>query len=234
MLTLFSTPPAWGLPSFSPFCLKLDAYLRMAGIPYTARTGDMRKSPKGKLPWIDDDGALLGDSSAIIDYLKKKHGDPLDARLSRDERARLHTLQRMIEEHTYFALAFLRWSSEAAKPHLRAAFSKILPPLVGGLIMGLIRKDVLKSAKSQGIGRHSHAEIIDRLRLDLEAVSLSLGESPYFFGDEPTSLDAILYGFLANMLETPWDAPEKAVAEEFPNLLDHCARVKARYFAEPA
>lgn len=234
MLTVFSTPPAWGLPSFSPFCLKLEAYLRMAEIPYTARAGDIRKSPKGKLPWIDDDGSLIGDSSVIIDHLKQKHGDRLDARLSPDERARLHALQRMIEEHTYFALAILRWSSEPAKPHLKEAFSPILPPLVGGLILGVIRKGILKTAKAQGIGRHSDAELLDRLRRDLEAISLSLGDTPYFFGDEPTSLDAILYGFLANMLGTPWDAPEKAVVGEFPNLLGHCARVKARYFAEPA
>ncbi len=204
----------------------------MAGIPYTARPGDIRRSPKGKIPWIDDDGTVLGDSSAIVEYLKDKHGDTLDARLSADERARIHALQRMIEEHTYFALAVLRWSSEAAKPHLQAAFSKLLPPVFGGLIMGMIRKGVLKSAKAQGVGRHSHAEIIERMRVDLHTVSIALGDSPYFFGDEPTSLDAILYGFLPNIMETPWDAPEKDVVATFPNLLDHSARVKARYFAE--
>ena len=47
----------------------------MAEIPYEIAAGDPRKAPKGKVPWIDDDGHVLGDSAFIIQYLKQKHGD---------------------------------------------------------------------------------------------------------------------------------------------------------------
>lgn len=33
-LIVHHLPGAWGLPSVSPFCLKLDTYLRMVGLPF--------------------------------------------------------------------------------------------------------------------------------------------------------------------------------------------------------
>ena len=34
MIKLFQFPPYWGLPNASPFCMKVETYLRMTGIPY--------------------------------------------------------------------------------------------------------------------------------------------------------------------------------------------------------
>ena len=67
MITLRQFPPALGLPNASPFCLKLELYLRMAGLPYRNRyTLELHRAPKGKLPWIDDDGIAMADSGLII------------------------------------------------------------------------------------------------------------------------------------------------------------------------
>lgn len=230
MLTLFSTPPAWGIPSLSPFCLKVETYLRMAKIPYEVRAADMRRAPKGKIPWIDDDGVILGDSSAILDYLKEKHGDPLDGKLSPLERSRLHLLQCTIEDHTYFALAYLRWSAKAGRPHLKEALAPVLPPIGGGLIVKLIGRSVRKAAYAQGIARHTHAEIVTSVRRDLEVFSLELGDNPYFFGEVPTSLDAIMYGFLAQIYHTPWETEANTIARDLGNLVDYEARMQERYF----
>ena len=82
MITLFQIPGGWGEPSASPFCVKLECYLRMAGHEFKNEMGDPRKAPRGKVPWIDDDGSVICDSQLAIEHLKKKHGDPLDAKLS--------------------------------------------------------------------------------------------------------------------------------------------------------
>ena len=37
-LVAYHLPGAWGLVSVSPFCLKLDAFLRMTGIDHEAVT----------------------------------------------------------------------------------------------------------------------------------------------------------------------------------------------------
>jgi glutathione S-transferase len=77
MLKLYQFSPRWNIPNTSPFCLKLETYLRMAQIPYTNKyVNDPRKSPKGKLPYILDDGKKIADSNLIIDYLQLKHNSP--------------------------------------------------------------------------------------------------------------------------------------------------------------
>ena len=86
MIKMHGYIPAWGVPDVSPFVTKIDCYLRMVGLPYTLvklERGDLTKTPKGKLPVIEDDGNTVCDSVFIVEYLKKKHGDTLDADMSR-------------------------------------------------------------------------------------------------------------------------------------------------------
>jgi len=82
MIRLYQFAPAFGLPNASPFCMKVETFLRMAGLSYECpRDADLRKAPKGKLPYIVDEGAVVSDSSFIVDHLKRKYGDPLDSHL---------------------------------------------------------------------------------------------------------------------------------------------------------
>ena len=74
--------PAPPLPDASPFVHKLENHLRLAGLAYDKRPGDARKAPRGKLPYIEDEGVLVADTSFIIEHLKQRHGDRLDAALS--------------------------------------------------------------------------------------------------------------------------------------------------------
>ena len=62
MITLHQFPPAFGLPNASPFCLKLELYLHMAGLPYrNSYTLELHKTPKGKLLVVKGDGAANHD-----------------------------------------------------------------------------------------------------------------------------------------------------------------------------
>ena len=68
----------------SPFVRKLLAYLGEKGIAFELKgvgIGDpdpafRAASPLGKMPAMDDDGFMLADSSAIIQYLEAKHPSP--------------------------------------------------------------------------------------------------------------------------------------------------------------
>ena len=82
MITLFQPPAFWGIPNISPACMKLETWLRMTGIPYQIAPPDMSAAPKGKIPYIDDEGTLMGDSTLIIEHLSKKHNKDLDQGLS--------------------------------------------------------------------------------------------------------------------------------------------------------
>ena len=111
MITLYQFPPAWGLPNASPFCMKVETYLRMCNLPYTTvNVLNPAKGPKGKLPHITDGANTVADSGLILDYLKATYGDKLDAGLDSRTRAEAHALRRLMEEHLYWCAVYDRWA----------------------------------------------------------------------------------------------------------------------------
>ena len=62
MITLNQFARVWGIPNPSPFCTKVETYLRMAGIPYEVADAVPPQAPKGKLPYITDGGRKIADS----------------------------------------------------------------------------------------------------------------------------------------------------------------------------
>jgi glutathione S-transferase len=231
MITLYQPPPAWGLPSISPFCVKLETYLRMTKIDYKTRGSDIFKAPKGRSPYISLDGEMIGDSTLIIQKLKERFGDPLDGGLSREKKTQAVLLQRLVEDHLLPNVAWLRWSNENSFRYLYDYFKALMPPVMGRLIVPLIRKGMLKNMRTHGVGDHTQQEIVDFAFTDLEAIANSLGDKKFFLGDEPTSIDAVMYGFLIQLMWVPWDCPVKKQALAQKNLVEFCERMKQRYWS---
>lgn len=232
MIRLHQFSPAWGLPSPSAFCMKVETYLRMTALPYETVAGDLRKAPKGKLPYIEDGGQVVADSGLILDYLKATYGDPLDAELSPSERAAGLAFKRLLEEHTYWAAIYSRWMEPRGWELTRPAFFGSLPFIARDAVARLARRSLRQQLRGQGMGRHGRDEIYALGCDDIGAVASFLGQKPFFLGDDPTSVDATVYAFMANLLWGPHDSPLKRHAAALPQLEAYCERMKRRYFPE--
>src|SRR5882672_9312533 len=128
MIKLYQFAPAFGLPNGSPFCMKLETYLRMTGQRFElVSNGNVLKAPKGKLPYIEDNGKLICDSTLIVDYLKATYHDPLDGWLSAEQKAIALAFQRLLEENTYWAVIHTRWVEPEGWAKTRIAFFGALP-----------------------------------------------------------------------------------------------------------
>ena len=231
MITLHQFPPALGLPNASPFCLKLELYLRMAGLPYrNAYTLELHKAPKGKLPWIDDDGMAMADSGLIIDYLKRKYGDPLDAGLSPHQRATALAITRLIEEHLYWAVLYDRWITPKGWTMTGPGFFGSLPWPLRAIVPLVARRGIRAELQGHGMGRHSPEQIHALGVADVDALAVLLGEQEYFLGAKVSSVDAIATAFLANILMVPLETPIKSAAAGHANLVAYCRRMATRYF----
>jgi glutathione S-transferase len=232
MIRLHQFAPAFGLPNASPFCMKAETWLRMAGLPYEAVVdGNPMGAPKGKLPFIvDDDGSKVADTQFIIEHLQRKHGDKLDATLTPQQRGLATALQRLFEEDLYWAVVHTRWVDEAGWRHTRKAFFGALPPPLRWLLPPLARRGLKGQLRGHGMGRHSPAQIHAIACRDVDAVSELLGDQPFMLGDKPHGIDATAYAFLANLLWAPIDSPVQRHARARPNLEAYCLRMKARYF----
>lgn len=231
MIKLYRFPPLGSLPSASPFCAKVEAYTRLAGIEYEPRDlSDPRKSPKGKLPYIRDGETVVADSAAIIDYLKSRYGDPLDKDLSAAEQATALAYQRMIEEHLYFCIVQMRWIRDINWAQVKARYFSSLPIPMRWLIPGIAQKQVRRDLRGHGIGRHTDAEIDAMTIEDLRAISDFLGDKDYLMGAAPTSLDATGYSFLTSLLRAPFHLPIQDEVDKLKNLAAYCERLDKNYF----
>jgi glutathione S-transferase len=208
--------------------MKVEVYLKLAKLPYKTRIGNVRKAPKGKLPFIvDDDGTVIADSSAILAHLEKKHGEPLDKGLSSDEKARAHVLKRTLEESLYFVVVWARWAEDEGFEVVRGAFKGIPAPLRWVLVPA-IRKNVVGITKAQGIGRHSREEIYAFGKEDIDAIATLLGKNDFLLGDKLTTVDVSAYSFLAGFLRVPGPDPLRAAVKANPNLEPYVERVAAK------
>ncbi len=231
MLELHQFKPRLGVLNASPFCMKVELYLKMAEVDYRVVDEDVPNGPKGKLPYISDVGKKIGDSSDIIEYLKETRGDPLDAELTSEQRAKGLALRRMLEEHTYFVMLYLRWLDPDGWPTVRKAFFSHLPLPLSLVLPAYLRLSMRKTLQAQGIGRHSREEVIARGQADIQALAALLGEGPYVVGESPTSFDACVYAFLANMVAPTPEMPLTAEVVAHERLVAYCARMKERYLS---
>lgn len=232
MITLYQFPAAFGVPNISPYCLKLETFLRLAGLDYQVHSvRDPRKTPKGKLPFIKLDGEVIADSAIIQRRLGERFPLTLDAHLDAAGRARALAIARLCDEHLAMLLLYFRWLDEEGWRQIRVSFFGNLPVPLRLLLPPLVRRRMRLALWAQGLGRHSLEELLIFAREDLQALADLLGEAPFFGGERPCSADAAAYGILANLLLCLLDTPLNRLAREFPPLLAYCERLRARVWA---
>jgi glutathione S-transferase len=224
-------PGGWGLSSVGPFSLKLEAYLRIVGIPYQGvADATPFRGPKGKLPWIEHEGRRIGDSGFIIEYLEQRFGCDPNASLTPAERGVALALRRLLEENLYWTLVYDRWVVEENWRATRQVVLGRIPPPVRPLIAPIARRGVRRQLAGHGMGLHSRDEIHAIGARDVGALADVLGDKPYLMGHEATEIDAVAYGILANIALVPVASPVKDEALRRRNLVAYLARFAERYF----
>jgi glutathione S-transferase len=228
--------PVWGLQSPSPFCLKLETWLRIAGIPYEPISLDKPpRSKTGKVPYmLLDKGATLADSNDIIRTLAGERGIDLDRGRTLEEQARGHAVLRLVEESLYFAAVWERWMLPEFWHITRDGYFGSLPGPLRAVFAALVRRKLKAALHGQGTLRYEPDEIAARGAADIRALSALLGQQAFFEGDQPGVVDASVYGALANLLGFPARTALKSALEACPNLVAFCRRVEHAYWSDPS
>lgn len=231
MIHLHQYPAIWGLPSLSPFCIKVEMYLRKQNIPYqTVVEKNPARGPKGKMPFIRDGNLTIPDSSFILQHLQKKQS--AEAKQDPHLEAQSLAFQRMIEEHLYFILLYSRWIDPVGWEVLKRDFVSLFPPLIGVPFLHFLRSRLQKQAYQQGLGRHSQSEVYELGKREIQALATFLAEKTYFLGEEFTTLDATAYAFLITILKQPIESELQKEVLRHPNLVAYCFREEATCFSD--
>jgi len=230
MITLYTFGPYFGLPDPSPFVIKAMLLLKFAGLPYAENRKGFARAPKGKLPYIDDGGTIIADSTFIRYHIEKKYGFDFDAGLALEQRACAWAAEKMCEEHLYWALVAERWCDDENFAKGPSQFFKAIPMPLRAAVQFMVRQKIRKTLKLQGFGRHTQAERDALAIADIDALAALLGDKPFLMGERPCGADAAVFGFAASFLAPGFTTEVRAAAEKHQNLIGYRDRIQRDYF----
>lgn len=230
MITLYTFGPYFGLPDPSPFVTKAEMLLKLAGVAYRTDATGFNKAPKGKLPYIDDDGTIVADSTFIRMHLEKKYGVDFDQGLSPAERGVAWAFEKLCEDHLYWVGLHARWIVDANfNRGPRRFFDAVTAPL-RPLVVAMVRRQVRRNLWGHGMGRHTVAEMEQLAARDIDAIADFLADKSYLMGEVPCGADATVFPFMAHALCPLFETAILTCAELQPNLVAYRDRMMEQYY----
>jgi glutathione S-transferase len=226
MITLYSYPELFGVADNNGYGLKVFAFLRLSGVPFRhEHIFDASAAPRGQLPYLIDDGETIGDSDAIIAHLVRKYRLTIDDELTAAQRDTDHLITRMLDD-LYWVMSYSRWKDERFWPAFRDALMREHPSLTEA---GLRKAQEFNFQRYhfQGIGRYAPDAAYARGLADLQVLANLIPASGYVHRAKPTSIDAGIYGFVANIHFYEIETPLKQFVASHTNLVRHCDAIHA-------
>ncbi|VDD85260.1 unnamed protein product [Enterobius vermicularis] len=180
-------------PNLSPFCLKVESWLRANKLRYKAIVNLfyfqvcstwLARSREGLLPFIEINGKQLADSQLIISHLQdhfKLHDD-----LTTKDRGIARAVDRMIEGSTFYSLLYSKAYENTHNLTDKKVSGVRLPSFILRIFAFLARIKIHGRLIENGVARHSRDDVIAILKKDLEAVNNLLEDKTYMFGEKMT------------------------------------------------
>jgi glutathione S-transferase len=224
MLTLYSYPELFGVADNNGYGLKVFAFLRLCKVAFRhEHIVDTSAAPRGQLPYITDDGETVGDSDTIIAFLTRKYRLTIDETLSVTQRDINHLITRMLDD-LYWVMSYSRWKDDRYWPAFRDALLTQHPSLTEAVLQKA-REFNAQRYHFQGIGRYAPDAAFARGLADLQVLAHLIPSSGYLHGAKPTSIDAGIYGFIANIYFYDIDTPLKQFVTTHRNIVRHCRAI---------
>ena len=232
MITLYSYPELFGVADNNGYGLKVFAFLRLNGVAFRHdHIFDASAAPRGQLPYIVDDGEAVGDSDTIIAHVTAKYRLTMDSALTTVQRDTSHLVTRMLDD-LYWVMSYSRWKDERFWPAFRDALLREHPSLTEA---GLHKAKEFNFQRYhfQGIGRYAPEAAYARGLADLRVLADLIPAQGYVHGDRPTSIDAGIYGFIANIYFYEIDTPLRQFVMSQQNIVRHCRAIHDAVAAPP-
>jgi len=231
MITLYKFGPAFGQSDASPFVIKAEILLKMAELDYEADLDGFSKAPRGKLPYLKDEGKIIADSTLIRLHIEDKYGYDFDSGLDERQRALAWAVEKMMEDNLYWTLVSERWMHEGNFKFGPSMFFKPIPAPIRPFIIHSIKKKIARTLKGQGTGLHSEGQKhLLAIRIIDHAAAI-LGANQYIMGENPCGADAFVFAVLASVSAEGFDTPLIGAVNAHSNLVDYLARMHSRYFS---
>lgn len=230
MIVLHTFGPNFGLPDPSPFVTKADVLFKMSGVPFETKVGNLRHAPKGKMPYIEDDGKKIGDSTLIRLHLEQKYGVDFDKHLSSAERGVAWSIEKMLEDHLYWAVVSERWTVDENFRRGPSTFFSTIPHPMRAIVAAMARREVRRNLHGQGLARHSRQERVALGKRAIDSLAAVIGDKPYLMGAHKCGADATAFAFVIGLLCPLFDTQLRTVTESHANLVAYGKRMMLEFY----
>jgi glutathione S-transferase len=132
----------------------------------------------------------------------------------------------------YWVMSYSRWKDERFWPLFADALMRTHSSLTPEAL-DKAREYNAQRYYFQGIGRYAPDAAYRRGVADLQVLADLLPAGGYLHGETPTSIDAGIYGFIANIHFFDIDTPLKQFVSSHANLVRHCTAIHAAVTAPP-
>ncbi|MFN3231699.1 MAG: glutathione S-transferase C-terminal domain-containing protein [Alphaproteobacteria bacterium] len=239
MLTFYRSGRYGDLGDISPFVYKLETYMRMARIPHETRIMTLSQmladGVRNMIPFVDEDGERMGDSSLIIEHFQRMHNDPLgDLSLPEAEKHKALLIKKLCETELTNIMVYSRWLGSADYRPVAEFANRDREGDELAFAVDKALEGVTALMHTFRIGRYDEETVERLLREDLDCLAFYLGGQPYFLGEKPHAVDASAFGLLASFMHFPVANRLIKVAREHDTLVAYCDRIKAEFFPSDA
>ncbi|CCD65046.1 GST_C_6 domain-containing protein [Caenorhabditis elegans] len=224
--------PANRQPNLSPYCLKIETFLRANRIKHevVGTWLTLRQSPRGLLPFIELNGQQISDSQVIV-WKLQKHFD-LDDKLEGSDRGTARAVERMIDLSTNYALLVDKTVNNAHLLLARQVSNLPLPSFLTNYLAKGFSQTARKRVNGV-LGKLDVAEQKELLRRDIRAIDDILGDKKFLFGDRITSVDCSVFGQIGAVFYLPYRQQISDLLEDdFPRVRAYCDRIRQHYYPE--
>ncbi|XP_055546619.1 metaxin-2-like [Wyeomyia smithii] len=221
-------------------CLAVRTYLRMLELPFNVeqRANAEFISPGGKrtkLPVLRVENFTYAEFGPILSFVEQKKLT-LTGNLSPDVKDDIRTNLCLVEHIFTNAEQYISWLD----PQVRNEITKQR----NGCVYPFPLNHIQNWRKQRSVCRQLNVAEYLNLKLDevvaevdklCISLSSKLDEKTYFYGDEPTELDALVFGHLFSIFTMT--LPNNVLAmtiNKYKNLTTFCKNVEAKYFKKSA
>ncbi|MCE2593696.1 glutathione S-transferase N-terminal domain-containing protein [Motilimonas cestriensis] len=208
----------------SPFCAKVELFLRYHQIPFKIEAALPMHGPYKKIPFAVYQGETLGDSELILQRLINDYA--IDEGLTSLQQSQGYAWQMALEQHLYWLMVYCRWHPEASWKILEQAFFSGLKWPARPFIAKQSRKLVLKNLYSQGVGRFSLKQVLQAAEQCFVALEAHLSKNTFICGDTFSRFDLFAYAIVKNIDNHDMPTPLASIIEGFSQLKLYQARVE--------
>ena len=186
--------------------------------------------PTGKLPVVKCGNYVVSELDGVI-HLTHSKGVSLSEGLTPAEKADLRAYLSLVQNVLGNAMLYFCWlDNDVYNNYTRPRVGSPYNFPLRSVLPWILRRNAKAQLSALKWSQRQPSEVYREVDTCLYALSERLGEQEYFFGQSPTELDALVYGYLLTMITSKLPLPANLqladLVKQHRNLMNFVQRME--------